>query len=265
VSQAVVIARASLAEHSRRRLTLFFLLASVLLTTPLVYLARSPDASRLVDTPRALAALASLGILRYLALFATIAVSMGNIGRPFASGEALTVLARPVARWQYALGRLLGSISFAIGFCLVLAVETTVVQMVTGGALAGTLWAHWASTAFNLVLIATIATVASAVIANPVLVAVTTYFAYLTINALGGVNQVIASGRISSSLARWFEIAYTIGPKLLPSPLAIRAVTEEAGGVVDALRTSPALVATTSAWILALTALAMWITTRKDV
>ena len=265
MSQAVVVARAALAEHSRRRLTIFFLLASVLLTTPLVYLARSPDAGGLTDSPRTLAALASLGILRYLALFATIAVSMGNIGRPFASGEALTVLARPVARWQFALGRLLGSVSFAAGLCLVLAVETTLVQLVAGGGFTAEIWAHWATTAFNLALVAAIATLVSSIVGNPILVAVTTYFAYLTINALGAVNQVIASGAVSGPLARWFELAFRIGPKLLPSPLALRAVTGGDGALAGAPAVTPGLVATTSAWIVALTALAVWVTSRKDV
>ena len=46
---------------------------------------------------------------------------MNNIGRPFSDGEAMLVLARPVARWQYALGRLLASMALVVGLCLLLA------------------------------------------------------------------------------------------------------------------------------------------------
>lgn len=266
MSVALVIARASLAEHSRRRLTLFFLVASIVLTTPLVYLARSPQAQQLIETPRGLAALASLGILQYLALFAALATSMGNIGRPFASGEAATILARPVARWQYALGRLLGSASFVVGFCLVLAAETTVLQLVTGAQeLMGVLWGHWAAVAFNLVVVVTIATVLSAVLANPVIVAITTFFAYLTIVAVGAVHQVVAAGAIKGGLVRWFEIAWVATPKLLSSPLAPRlAEGTQSGPALSALQNSPALVTVAAVWVVALAIAAMWLTSRKD-
>jgi ABC-type transport system involved in multi-copper enzyme maturation permease subunit len=236
------------------------------LTTPLVYLARSPGAQQLIETPRGLAALASLGILQYLALFAALATSMGNIGRPFASGEAATILARPVARWQYALGRLFGSASFVVGFCMVLAVETTVIQLVSGSEqLIGVLWGHWGAVAFNLVVVVTVATVVSAVLSNPVLVAVTTFFAYMTMVAVGAVHQVATAGAIKGALVRWFEIAWVVTPKLLSSPLAPRlAEGAESGQTVSALHNSPGLVAVAAAWILALAAVAMWLTSRKD-
>jgi ABC-type transport system involved in multi-copper enzyme maturation permease subunit len=265
VSTAVIIARASLAEHSRRRLTLFFLLASIVLTTPLVYLARSPDAQQLVDTPRGLAALASLGILRYLALFAALATSMGNIGRPFASGEAATILARPVARWQFALGRLLGSASFVVGFCLVLTVETTVIQLISGGELMGLLWLHWATVAFNLIVVVAIATVISAVFSNAVIVAITTFFTYVTITGLAFLHNVIATGAVKGRLARFIDVAWVATPKLLVSPLEVRLATSpDAPQAVTALQNSPGLIAAAVVWVVGLALAAMWLTSRKE-
>ena len=266
MTQATLIARASLAEHSRRRLTLFFLVASVLLTAPLVYLARSPRAAQqLVESPRELAALAALGFLQYLAVFAALATSMGNIGRPFESGEALTILARPVARWQYVLGRLMGSASFVIGFCLALAVETTIVQMVAGDTAAGVVWGHWATTAFNLVVVAAIATVLSAVLSNPVVVAVTAFFAYLTTSTIATVHQLGQTGQLSGGLARFFNIAWLVTPKLLPSPLANEEVGVHVGADMTVPRVTPGLVVAGVAWLVLLAGLAMWLTYRRDV
>lgn len=264
MSTAVVIARASLAEHTRRRLVFFFFTASVLLTAPLVYLVRSRQMDQFLETPRGLAVVASLGVLQILALIATLATSMGNIGRPFASGEVLTILARPVARWQYALGRLLGSAAASVGFCFVLAVETTVVQLIAGGDLTGVLWGHWGTFAFNMVVVATIATVVSTLVSNATLVAVTTFFAYQTLQALSAVHPLVASGRVHGSIARWFEIAWIATPKLLASPLT-SSLTEGQSVAPALLQNSPGLVAAAVAWVVALAGLAMWLTSRKEV
>jgi ABC-type transport system involved in multi-copper enzyme maturation permease subunit len=264
MTPAVVIARASLAEHTRRRLVFFFIIASVLLTTPLVYLVRNRQLGQLAETPRGLVALASLGFLQFLALIATLAASMGNIGRPFASGEAITILARPVARWQYALGRLLGSAAASVGFCFVLAVETTVVQLAAGSNLTGVLWAHWATVAFNMVVVVVIATVVSALASNAVLVAVTTFFAYQALRAIAAVHPLVGSGRVPASIARWVEIAWIATPKLLPTPLA-SLVTEGRQGAPALLASSPDLAGAAVAWVVGLAALAMWLTSRKDI
>lgn len=260
--QALVIARASLAEHSRRRLTLVFLLLSVTLTAPLVYLARSPDIADAVSGPRGLAAAAAP--LRYLALFAALASSMGNIGHPLASGEALLVLARPVAKWQYALGRLLGSASFVVGFCLALATETAVVALVAGqGAVPAELVGHWAVTAFNMVVAASIATLVSAVVANPVIVAAVAFFAYQT-SAVAAALRAEAA-RLPESVAGWVEVAWLATPKLLVSPLTARMAEAVPGTQPVAAANPPALVLLALAWLAALALGAMWITSRRDV
>lgn len=251
---AVVIAKASLAEHKRRRLVLFFFVMSVLLTAPIVYLVRSGQFEQLSGTPRGLVAFASVSALQILALIATLAVSMGNVGRPFASGEALTILARPVARWQYALGRFLGSATAVVVFCLVLGVETAAVQLLAGGSGMGLLWAHWATFAFNMVVLAAIGTLVSAIASNPMLVAVTTFFAYQSIRAIANVHALVAAGNVEGSAARWFEAAWLVTPKFLPPP-----------GTSGPLETSFGLLAWATAWLAFLAAAAMWVTSRKEL
>ena len=254
---AVVIAQASLAEHKRRRLVLFFFVLSVLLTAPIVYLVRSrqfDELSRISAAPRGLVAFASVSALQLLALVATLAVSMGNIGRPFASGEALTILARPVARWQFALGRLLASAAAVVVFCLVLGVETAVVQLVAGGHEMGLLWAHWATFAFNMVVLVAIGTVISAIASNPVLVAVTTFFTYESVRAIGSVHALVTSGQVGGSVAQWFNVAWVVTPKFLSPP-----------GTSGPLQTTPGLVLWAAAWLVALAGVATWLTSRKEV
>lgn len=250
---AAVIARASLAEHTRRRLVLFFFVASLLLTAPIVYLVRNHEFGRLSGAPEELVAFASIGPLQILALIATLAVSMGNIGRPFDSGEALTILARPVARWQYALGRLLGSAAAVVAFCLVLGVETSVVQIVAGGPL-GLLWATWATFAFNMLIVAAIGTMVSAIVTNSMLVAVTTFFAFESIRAIAAVHRLVASGDIQGPTTRWFELAWLATPKFLPQPQ-----------MSGSIQSAPGLVIWAVAWLLALAGLTMWLTSRKEL
>jgi ABC-type transport system involved in multi-copper enzyme maturation permease subunit len=254
VRTTAVIAQASLAEHTRRRVVLFFFVASLLLTTPIVYLVRSRQFEVLSGAPLGLAAFATISALQILALIGTLAVSMGNIGRPLLSGEALTILARPVARWQYAFGRLLGSAAAVVAFCLVLAVETAVIQVVAGGNLLGLLAGYWATFAFNMLVVATIGTMISAIVANPMLVAATTFFAFEAIHAIQNVHTYIVSGTVHGSVARWFEIAWLVTPKVLPSP-----------GGPGPLHNSAGLVAWAVAWLVALTGLTMWLASRKEL
>lgn len=259
---ALTIARAAFIEHTRRRLVVFFLVASVLVTAPLVYLARSQEGTPLVDTPRGLAVLASLGVLQLVALIATIAVSMGAIGRPFATGEALTILARPVARWQFAVGRLLASAGLAVAFCVVLAAETAVIQLVAEGGIRGVLWAHWAVTAFNLVVVATIGTVLSAILSNTVMAGVLTFFVYETILLVGRVYREVSGGALEGSIANSVRVAWFMTPKVLTSPLAFVLVPDEARANLAPI-TIP-LFAWAAAWVVGLAAFAAFLTARKD-
>lgn len=251
---AVVIAQASLAEHKRRRLVLFFFVISVLMTAPIVYLVRSHQFEQLSGTPRGLVAFASISTLQLLALIATLAVSMSTIGRPFGSGEALTILARPVARWQYALGRLLGSATAVVVFCLVLGVETAAVQLVAGGGRMGLLWATWAIFAFDMVVLAAIGTLVSALVSNTMIVAVTTLLAYQSLKAIASVHALIASGDLGGAAARWFNVAWLATPKILFPP-----------GTSGPLATSFGLVVWATAWLVALAGAAMWLTSRKEL
>jgi ABC-type transport system involved in multi-copper enzyme maturation permease subunit len=268
VNPILVLVSASIVEHSRRRLIAFFGIGSVLLTAALIYLAKDRSGEVFFGSSENAAFVASLGFLHLFALLATLAVSMGNVGRPFSTGEALTVLARPVTRWQYALARFLASTAVVVGICVLLAVETQVVQVVAAGTFSGSLWGHWGTEIFNLTLLAALATVLSTVIAAPILVAVLAYVVNQVASGIGVLRRLTEVGVIGGSLGRIIDVGWYVTPKLLTSPLTIQGTgpRDSIGQPVNLMiENSAGLVLWGALYLVGLVLLSLWLTNRKEI
>lgn len=263
MNAVLTIASASLLEHSRRKLIAFFVLVSIAVTGVLLYLTRT-EAGEIFFGPDNRGTLLSLGFMQFFALLATLAVSMGNIGRPFASGEALTVLARALARWQYALGRLLGSLAVVAGMCALMALELQIVQVAAGRSDPGLLWAHWAITAFNLAVVAAVTTLLSALISTPILVAIIGYFANSAIGGVRFARALVRQAHLTGLVPKMIDLLWYITPKFLNSPLERRQLTADIERVLGG-GNSPGLAVWAVAYLAGLVALTLVLASRKDV
>jgi ABC-type transport system involved in multi-copper enzyme maturation permease subunit len=264
----IPIALQSILEHSRRKLILFFGIFSLLITGVLIYLTKNSSAEVVFGPRGEIATFAALGSLQFLALIAALAVSMGTIGQPFANGEAALTLARPVTRWQFAIGRYLGSATVIVGMCLLLAIETQVVELIGAGDISSTIWGHWGTTTFNLLVVAAMTSLASVFFSAPVLAAVVGFFANEAVQVGRALYTFAKGGLVKGSLATLFRLAWYITPKFLPSPLERSQASSAAGNtnIGDlVLSISPGLVVWAVAWLLGLIALSLVLTGRKEV
>ncbi len=225
MNAVITLARAAITEHVRRKLVLFFVGMALLAGLGLVYVSLNQDLSaNLVGAAVGLATVLSVTLLQGMATLAAVAVSMNNIGRPFSDGEAMLVLARPVARWQYALGRLLASIVLVVGLCFLLATLLQGVNLIENRDLGWELWGHWATQAFNLILLASITTLMSALINNPVLAALVSFFIYTSSNAISTLYLYVTTGRVGGVFGAVVTALWYLTPKRLVSPLALEQV-----------------------------------------
>lgn len=280
MNQILVIASSTLREHSRRKILAFFGIFSVILTGGLIWLVKTPALRDAFQTGGNEAARLGVGlrvvltgssVFSLFALIATLATSMGNVGRPFSNGEALTILARPLSRAQYVLGRFAAGGAVVVAFCVLLALQLQLVVAIAGGGrfASGILWGHWAATAFNLVMVSAIATFFSALVSTPALVAVIAYFMNQVIAVSGLLYRLAKEGVVDGTVAQFFRLLWFITPKYLVSRLA--GVLQGGPGVAEGRQAdiygtnSVGLVLWAVAWLAALLALTILRAGRKDV
>lgn len=265
MNQVMGIAGASIREHWRRKLILVFVVITLAVTV--VQITSSSEQGRPNTVAGILSGFISSTVFAQLAFVAALAVSMGNIGRPFSDGEAALILARPVARWQYALGRLTGSVGLVAGLCLLMAVEAQAVRLSHGQPMSLTTWSYWGVQAYNLTVISALTTLISAFTASPGLAAILALVVY---SFAGAVDLVFrATGGFEDPLPIGILIAWLATPKML------RASTSGTGGEFrgsgSPIELFPGMAnpASLVAWSLIYLALMVWITIitvkRKEV
>lgn len=216
----LTIASAAILEHRRRKLIGFFVLITLVIVAGLVYLSLDTDlGASLMNAAVGMATIASVGLLPALTVLAAIAVSMNNVGRPFADGEAALILARPVARWQFILGRLLGSVGVIVGLCALMALLAAGVGLIDRSGVDPDVFGHWAVTAFNLSLLAAIVTFMSTLLGNPLIAAFSGYLLYAAATPVSALYLLVANGNISGAPSAVITAAWFITPKKLLSPL----------------------------------------------
>lgn len=273
MSAALIIAAASIKEHSRRKLIAFFVITSVAMTLVLGYLVlRRSDTGGFFGEGSTLITAVALGVFEVFMLLATLAVSMGNIGAPFKSGEAQLVLARPISRSQYALGRLMASWASVIGLAILFLIETEAVRLVAGYGLSLDLLGHWGITAFNFLLVAVITTIFSVFFSTPVIAAIFGYIAQTIANSIGLLEGLVRVGIIKGFAGKGIRLVWYAFPKFLVSPLRARVPSgpgaESARGVIgamEALKNTPVMVTWAVAYMLGLVLLLLFLVTRREI
>lgn len=229
MSAVLTVARASVTEHLRRKLVLFFALITIVVAAGVAYLTLSGNSQTELGVLAGFATAATLSLLPLTTTMAAVAVSMNNIGRPFADGEAMLVLVRPVARWQYAAGRLLASLSVVIGLCLFSAILIQAVTLVDQGNLSAGLWGHWATTAFNLIILVGLTNLVSGLVNAPVLAGFIAYFFYALAGFLPTMYGLVTASGSSGIVTNVVKAGYFLTPRTLTSPL----ISREAAGLPE--------------------------------
>ena len=248
MNAVLTIARAAITEHVRRKLVLFFLVLVGLAAVGLLYVSLNEDLTRtLVGTAVGLATFFSVNLLQGLSTLAAVALAMNNIGRPFADGEAMLVLARPVARWQYALGRWLGSVALVVALCLLLSLLLQGINLIESRDLGVELWGHWGTQAFNLILLVSISTLMSALIGNPVVAGFVAFLVYASSGLVSTLYLLVDTGRIGGGGAAVITALWYLTPKRLISPLELERLAQ-GGDLVGA--SSSMLIESTEARVL---------------
>lgn len=277
MNHVATIAAASIREHTRRKLVLAFAIVALLLALPMVYFAlKSSDREIFFGSTRSLAVTLSQGLMGTMALIAALTVSMGNVGQPFSSGEAVVVLARPVARWQYVLGRFLGSAAVIWGLCIFMGLILQLVGVLDGLGFSEVMAKEWYVQAFNLTIVSAITTLASTFISVAPAAAVVGFLTQTATGLIAFVYRISETMKFNSFLATAAKIGWYATPKYLSSPLALEATSElqnapggGPGGRSAAFMIVPQNTMTLFFWALGylvlILALSIWITNRKEV
>lgn len=218
VRQILIVSGFTLLQHSRRKLIAFFLIGSAVITLGGIALEATDAQIQVLFGPFPLHQIIQ-GFLSFFATLAVLAVSMGNFNQSFKEGEATIVLSRPVARWQYTLGRVLASVAIAAGLCIVFAAQVQVVQIVAKASDPGLLWAQWGIAIFNFSVLVALTSLLSAVIPIPILVAIVAFFAQYLFAGLMGAHRAIEAGALSGWFSKAVEALYYITPKFLDAPV----------------------------------------------
>ena len=224
--QILIVSGFTLLQHSRRKLIAFFLIGSAVITLGGIALEAADAEIQVLFGPFPLHQIIQ-GFLSFFATLAVLTVSMGNFNQSFKEGEATIVLSRPVARWQYTLGRLLASAAIAAGLCIIFAAEVQIVQIVAKSSAPGLLWAQWGIAIFNFAVLIAITSLLSAVIPVPILVAIVAYFAQLIIAGVMGAHRAIEAGGLSGWFSKVLEAIYYVTPKFLDAPVDPATVPAE--------------------------------------
>lgn len=260
----LVVAASTIREHSRRKLLAFFTIISALITAGLLYFATSASTEDFFEAATGGARFIAAGFFGTFALIAAIATSMGNVGRPFRSGEALLVLARPVSRAQYVLGRFIAGVAVTWMLVALFAAEIQIVELVGPGKSSGLLLEHWGVTALNLSIVSGVATLLSVFISTPIVAAILAYLINQVIGVAEFLYRLVEADILRGGFATAVRIFWVVTPKFLYSPLAGGRVVID-GGEIQLSGNSFLLVLWAVAWLAGLLAVAIVAATRQDI
>ncbi len=261
VRQILIVSGFTLLQHSRRKLIAFFLIGSAVITIGGIALEATDAEIQVMFGPLPLHQIVQ-GFLSFFATIAVLTVSMGNFNQSFKEGEATIVLSRPVARWQYTIGRLLASVAIAAGLCIVFASEVQIVQIVAKSSGPGLLWAQWGVAIFNFSVLVALTSLLSAVIPIPVLVAIVAYIAQSLVFGLTAAHRFVESGGVRGWFSKVLESLYYITPKFLEAPVDPATVPIEARNFLG--DNSLGLVLWATAYAAAMVLLTVFLVNRKE-
>lgn len=161
------IAALTYREHTRRKLVVFVLMGSLLIAVASIYGLTEADEGAGENNLEPLV-VRSHQFLQLLAFAIAIGVSMTH-GEPLRTGEALTMLARPLRRWQYVVGRFLGSIAVVWLACVVMGLALQLPFVIQENRFFVVMIREWAVVGFNLTVLAGVGTLFSTILPSSLL------------------------------------------------------------------------------------------------
>lgn len=250
---------ATIKEHARRKVVVFFFAITFLVIIAGVFLARlGQQLTEILGGTLQLHELLSVGILGLVTTVAALILSMGTVRPALTSGEADVFLTRPISRGQWVLGRLGAAAAIVTALTTMAAVGSLIAALASDAPWSQDMLLHWGSELFGLVLLILITAAFSGWFRYPALAAVCGYLADQAVGGLQAFHTMVVSGDLTGPVARFIEVAWFATPKVLVSPLLRRM---SAGFQPEV---TPTLVVWALGWMAALTALCVWRAGRLD-
>jgi ABC-type transport system involved in multi-copper enzyme maturation permease subunit len=233
VNGALAVGRYTLIELSRRRILLvFFILGAigiVILGVGLKVLysfATSQGSFGAPNTdPAALNRYLELAFVNYVfsalgvfGLLIAFAIGMTAIYHDLESGAAVSIFAKPVSRFAFAVGKIGGAVLALMAIVGLLAVETRIVMFLFGGGLEGSLTGEAAAVVANTMVVMLIVLALSTWMNNIVAAVVAFVYYNVITGVIAFVHKLFETGVIKNDVVKTiFDILYWVVPHELVS------------------------------------------------
>jgi ABC-type transport system involved in multi-copper enzyme maturation permease subunit len=155
----------------------------------------------------------ALGGASTLALFVGVFSSVGAIATEIERGTILAIVARPVARWEIVLGKLIGYAGLSVAYLVVESLAIAALLYAMTGVWVSDIWPALALMALNIIVMVAVALLGStrlSTVANAVIVVVL-YLALTNTGILFGIGQLLQSD-ILQSIADYARFLLPVGP-----------------------------------------------------
>lgn len=230
---ALAVARYTLLELSRRRILLvFFILGAIGIVClgvglKVLYSFASGQGNFGAPNtdPAAFNRYLELAFVNYVfsalgvfGLLIAFAIGMTAIYHDLESGAAVSIFAKPVSRFAFAVGKIGGAVLALVVIVGLLAVETRIVMFLFGGGLEGSLTGEAAAVVGNTIVVMLIVLALSTWMNNIVAAVVAFVYYNVITGVIAFVHKLFDTGAINNTLVRSiFDVLYWLVPHELVS------------------------------------------------
>jgi len=233
VTGALAVGRYTLLELSRRQILLIFFILGALgivclgVGLKVLYsFASSQGSFGAPNTdPAALNRYLELAFVNYVfsalgvfGLLIAFAIGMTAIYHDLESGAAVSIFAKPVSRFAFAVGKIGGAVLALVAIVGLLAVETRMVMFLFGGGLEGSLTGEAAAVVANTMVVMLIVLALSTWMNNIVAAVVAFVYYNVITGVIAFVHKLFETGVIKNDVVKTiFDILYWVVPHELVS------------------------------------------------
>jgi ABC-type transport system involved in multi-copper enzyme maturation permease subunit len=198
---AIAVARYTLLELSRRRLLLVFVGIAVFLTAGLGIAPLFLPGINSVDE-RAVFVLGGISRVDGLAIeLCAFAIGMTVINHDLDSGAIVAILAKPVTRLSYAVGKLAAALSLLLLLVSVFTAGSVLVVALDGGGHVAVLFWFFATNAANFMLLMVLVMILTVYLNNVVAAAIVVAFSFVQ-NQVSILHEMVQSNVMSDHILR---------------------------------------------------------------
>lgn len=219
MTQALAVARYTLIELSRRRILLAVVAIGLVLTVGLGVAGHVLPGIK-GDTDRTIVLLNGLqAVVPDALLLCALAIGMTVINHDLDSGAVVSIFAKPIPRWSYTAGKLLGALSLAVLVAAIFTVGSLVVVATNGGGPYGVVFWQGMALGANVVLLMMLVMALTVFVNNIVAAVIVLAFNYGAANVLA-LHAMVQGNVITDPVAKILvDAVYWLVPHELSSNL----------------------------------------------